>query len=210
MKVFDIGLIDFLEGLTFQEEVLQSVRSGRFHSALILCSHHPVITMGRAAARANVLASESQLSLQGIKVVQTGRGGDVTYHGPGQALVYPIWNLAFFKKDIHAYLRTLERFLIGLLGEFGISGTQRKGLTGVWVDDKKIASIGIAVKHWITFHGLALNIGAADLKNFSLVKPCGMDIAMTSVESVLGREVPRHAIQEALIRRFTHDQSYFA
>jgi len=207
-RVFNIGLIDFLKGLEFQQEVFEQVKHGYFSSALILCRHYPVITVGRSGKRENIKLSESQLHAQGVAVCQVSRGGDVTYHGPGQLMAYPICNLSFLKNDIHAFLRMLEQVVISLVEEFGIVAERKEGLTGVWVGNKKIASLGIAVSHWITFHGFALNVTQDDLQNFSFIRPCGMDIKMTSMESELGRKISCDALHEAMARRFPYDQSY--
>jgi lipoate-protein ligase B len=130
------------------------------------------------------------------------RGGDVTYHGPGQLMFYPILNLNYFKKDIHWFLRSLEKIAIDLLGEFGILANRVSGSTGVWLGNKKIASVGIAVKNWISYHGIAINIKRNDLENFSLIRPCGMDVKMTSLESQLHRDVQIDTIKAILINKF--------
>jgi lipoate-protein ligase B len=165
---------------------------------LIICQHYPVITLGRGADRKNILADERELKKRNIPVYEIERGGDVTYHGPGQLVVYPIYNLSFFQRDIHLFLRKLEEMAITVLEEFGISPQRLPGLTGVWVGEKKIASIGIAIKNWITFHGLAINIKQDDLANFSLVRPCGLDITMTSLETVLNKPVNLNSVRDTL------------
>jgi len=210
MKIFDLGLIDFNRALDFQKSVFEGVRNNKFPAAIILCQHHPVITMGRSSRKENILAQETQLKNMGITALKIERGGDVTYHGPGQLMVYPIFNLSCFRKDIHWFLRQLEEVAIQLLSEFGVEAVRINGATGAWYKDKKIASIGITVKKWITYHGLAINIKKDDLDNFSLIRPCGMDIMMTSLESILGREVEIAQIKETLNRRLQDDQSCFA
>lgn len=185
-EVFDLGLIDFSIALKFQKETFKAVKYNYLDSALILCQHYPVITLGRSADRNNILISDDELSQKGIQVFEVERGGDVTYHGPGQLMVYPILNLNYLKKDIHWYLRELEEIIIKFLTDFRIEAQRRLGLTGVWVGDKKIASIGIAIKNWITFHGISININEDDLSNFRFIKPCGLDIEMTSMETILG------------------------
>ncbi|MEW6100898.1 MAG: lipoyl(octanoyl) transferase LipB [Candidatus Omnitrophota bacterium] len=195
-KVVDLGLIDYSDFLKAQQKIFQQVKSEKIKSVLILCRHYPVITLGRLAKKENILISEEELSLRSIKICRTERGGDVTYHGPGQLMVYPILNLNYFKKDIHWYLRSLEQYAIELLDGFGVKARTRPGLTGAWVNDKKIASIGIAIKNWITFHGLAINVKHEDLVNFHLIRPCGMDIMMTSVEDILQREIEICTIKE--------------
>ncbi len=197
-KLFDLGLIDFKSALEFQKKVWLEVKSGLFDSAMILCQHYPVITLGRSARKENIRALDSQIKDKGIAIYEAERGGDVTYHGPGQLVVYPIVNLACFKKDIHLFLRNLEDLAIRLLNNFGLEGEKRKGFTGVWINDKKIVSVGVAVKNWITYHGLAINIKRNDLDNFSLIRPCGLDISMTSLESLLDRKVPIELVKSLI------------
>lgn len=209
-KVFDLGLVDFKKAWDFQKEVFFQVKNDRFKSALILCQHYPVITLGRSATRKNIFACDAELKNKGIKVYEIERGGDVTYHGPGQLTAYPIFNLNYLKKDIHWFLRYLEDIIIGCLSDLGTRAHRISGLTGVWVNKRKIASIGIAIKNWITFHGFTINIKKEDLTNFSLIRPCGMDIMVTSLESVLGYRIRVTQLKEILTRRLKNDQSAFA
>ena len=188
-EIFDLGLVDFKKSWNLQKEIFLKVKNGFLKSGLILCQHYPVITLGRSSNKKNILFPEEELKTRGIQIYEIGRGGDVTYHGPGQMIAYPIFNLNFFKKDIHFFLRYLEEIVIDLLGDFGINAQRRIGLTGVWVEQKKIASIGIAIRNWITFHGLSINIKKEDLANFRFIRPCGMDIEMTSLETVLERDI---------------------
>ena len=206
-KVFDLGLVDFKKAWDFQKEVFFQVKNGRLKSALILCQHYPVITLGRSAARKNIFACDAELKNKGIKVYEIERGGDVTYHGPGQLTAYPIFNLNYLKKDIHWFLRYLEGIIIGCLSDLGTRAHRISGLTGVWVNKDKIASIGIAIKNWITFHGFTINIKKEDLTNFSLIRPCGMDIMVTSLESVLGYRIRVNQLKKILTRRLKNDQS---
>ncbi len=201
-KIIDLGLIDFLEAWNFQKKTFEEVKSGKYESALIICRHNPVITLGRQAKRENILVDEGSLKEKGIALYSIERGGDVTYHGPGQITVYPIYNLNHLKKDIHWFLRRLEEVAIDFLADFGIIGLRRLGLTGVWVGDKKIASIGIAIKDWITFHGLTINIKEEDLSNFRLIRPCGMDVEMASMEAALNREIEINNTKSNLISSF--------
>lgn len=203
-EIFDLGLVDFKEFLEFQKGVFGYVKSGSFKSALVLCRHLPVITLGRRALMENIRVSEAELNSKGIQIYSIERGGDVTYHGPGQITAYPIFDLGRLKKDVHLFLRQLEQVVIDLLSDFGIKGIRCSGLTGVWVGKQKIASIGIAIRSWITFHGLSINIKKDDLDNFRLIRPCGMDIEMTSLETVLGRKIEAATIKDILIRRFEY------
>jgi len=201
-RVFNLGLVDFKKALQFQKEIFQEIKNNYFNGALILCQHYPVITMGRQASAENIRVSPLELRKRRIPVYEIERGGDVTYHGPGQLTVYPIFNLAYFKKDIHLFLRQLEGLVIDLLSDFGIKGLRYKGLTGVWIDKNKVASIGIAIRNWITFHGMSINIKRDDLHNFSLIRPCGMDIEMTSIETVLAKNMEIEPMKEIFTRKF--------
>lgn len=206
-NLFDLGLIDFKSAWDFQKSVFLQVKQNQIPSALILCRHKPTITIGRQGHKKNILAADEDLERLSIKIYEIERGGDVTYHGPGQLCVYPIVNLNYFKKDAHWFLRSLESLLLEVLAEFGIQAETRAGLTGVWIGEKKIASIGIAIKNWITFHGISLNIKRDDLANFSLIRPCGLDIIMTSMDNILGNELGIDKVKEALIKKLK--KTYF-
>ncbi len=194
--------MNYKDALWFQKEVFKAVHLGLEGPSLILCNHNPVITLGRTAKRENILFPELELEKKGIEVYETERGGGVTYHGPGQLIAYPIFNLARLKKDIHWFLRELEHIVIDLLATFGIQAKKNPDLTGVWLEKGKISSIGIAIKHWITFHGLSINLKKDDLDNFQLIRPCGMDIRMTSLESELNKEVDIEEVKKELIVKF--------
>jgi len=200
--VFDLGLVSFAQARQKQLEVFKCVSEGRIPSALIFCRHHPVITLGRRADANNIIAQPGLLSQKNIEILRIERGGEVTYHGPGQLTAYPIFNLNFFKKDLHWFLRRLEEAIIGCLSGLGVAAVARPGLTGVWVGDKKIASIGISVRKWTTFHGLSINVEEGDTPGFSLIRPCGMDIKMTSLEQALGKKTGFDHIKSGLTRRF--------
>lgn len=201
-EVFDSGLIDFTKSLQLQRSIFQQIKLGAIESALMTCRHNPVITLGRQARLDNILISDAELKLKNIQTCRIERGGDVTYHGPGQLIAYPIFNLGCYKKDINLFLRKLEEILINTLFLFGVKAVRIKGLTGVWVGNKKIASVGIAIKNWITFHGLSLNIKEDDLDNYNLIRPCGMDIKMTSLETVLGKNIEIDIVKVNLISKF--------
>lgn len=201
-EIFDLGLVNFEEAYLAQKKIFENVKAGKLDSALIFCRHYPVITLGRSSDRKNILAREEELQRKGIKILQIDRGGDVTYHGPGQLILYPILDLKFFKKDLHFALRNLETMVIDALGDLGVTANRLPGATGVWLGSKKIASIGIAVKNWITYHGVAINIKSSDLDNFSLIRPCGMDIMMTSLESSLGRQIEFDCVKKIIKGRW--------
>lgn len=163
--------------------------SGKAGDSLVFTEHEPVYTLGlRAGAAAHLLWDDAERARRGIGLEQTGRGGDITYHGPGQIVGYPIVSLAQ-SRDLHAYLRFLEQVVIDALAELGLAGTRRDGLTGIWIGPRKIAAIGVAARRWVTFHGFALNLDP-DLTPFSGIVPCGIPSAqgtVTSVAAELGR-----------------------
>ena len=198
-KVFDLGLLDYKQAWDFQRETFLSVRNGSLDSALILCRHYPAITMSRMSNRQNILLSEQELNNKGISLHTIERGGDVTYHGPGQITLYPVFNLEYFKKDIHWFLNNLEEVAIKALGLAGIKSGRSPGRTGAWVGNKKIASVGIAIKNWVTFHGLTINVSRHDLSNFSFIRPCGMDIEMTCAEKLLNRPVDISRLEKTVV-----------
>ena len=169
---------------------------------LLLLEHPPTITIGKKGSTGEILINKIKLKENGISVYEIGRGGKVTYHGPGQLVGYPILNLANYGKDLHLYLRNLEEVIIATLKKFGILATRKKGLTGVWVNDKKIASIGIQVKNWISMHGFALNVNC-DLGYFELIQPCGMESKiMSSLEVILKEKIELGDVIAKLIPSF--------
>jgi lipoyl(octanoyl) transferase len=175
--------MNFADALALQEEIVAQKREDPgFEDQLLLLEHDPVYTIGRTPDRSSLLGAD-HLPYQLFSI---NRGGQATYHGPGQLIGYPIVDLHRCGQDLHKYLRWLERLLIELLSQYGIAATQRGWLTGVWVGDRKIASIGVGVRHWITMHGFALNV-CGDLSPFSHIVPCGINnVAMTSMEMETG------------------------
>ena len=185
--------MDFLNALALQEKIVTQKREDRgLEDQLLLLEHEPVYTIGRTPDRSSLSATgrirAGELGAEHLPypLFSINRGGQATYHGPGQLIGYPIVDLRRSGQDLHKYLRWLERLLIELLSEYGIAATQRESLTGVWVKDRKIASIGVGVRHWITMHGFALNV-CGDLSPFSHIVPCGINnVAMTSIEMETG------------------------
>ncbi len=202
LKIIDLGLVDYLEAWNMQKDTLAKVISNELDSALILCRHYPVITLGRGAAQESLRFNNEWIRAQGVKLYNIERGGDATYHGPGQLTVYPVLNLGYLKKDIHWFLRELESLVISSLADLNLRVSRVDGFTGAWIGNQKIASIGIAIKHWVTYHGLSINIKRNDLVNFDLIKPCGMDIKVTSIEEELGRKVEIAEVKLSLLERF--------
>jgi lipoyl(octanoyl) transferase len=182
-----LGLLPYDEALDLQFAALAARAEGRVPDMLLLLEHPPVITLGRAADTDHVLASAAELTQRGIAVRETGRGGDVTLHSPGQLVGYPILDLRRRGRDVHRYLRDLEEVLIRALAGWGVSAARIPGATGVWVGNEKVAAIGVAVKRWVTCHGFALNV-CNDLTLFEMIVPCGLWASgVTSVERLLGR-----------------------
>jgi lipoyl(octanoyl) transferase len=188
-RLLDLGLIEYQKALTLQKTIVAEVISKKTPNTLILCEHPHVITFGRRAKHENLLASKDDLQRMGVKVSYVDRGGDVTYHGPGQVLLYPIFDLRSQTKDLHLYLRKLEEVVIRSLKEnFTLNACRKKGITGVCVGPYKVASIGIGVRHWVTYHGLALNVKARK-DFFKLIRPCGRDVPMASINDFFDEEV---------------------
>ena len=188
LEVRDLGLIPYAEALALQSDLVGRRRTGDVPDQLLLLQHPHVITLGTASSRSHVLADESRRRELGIDLVDVGRGGDVTYHGPGQLVGYPILDLKPDRKDVHQYLRDLEAVLVHTLDKMGIRGEPVPNLTGVWVDGRKIAAIGVRISSgWITSHGFALNV-SNDLSFFETIVPCGIqDVSVTSVSQELRR-----------------------
>ncbi len=182
IQVVSLGTVEYTTALELQRRLCQERRDGsRTDDLLLLLQHPPVVTLGRGTRSTSLPLSPELLRGLGFEVVEVERGGDVTLHGPGQLVGYPIFDLTHHRQDLHWYLRTLEAMLIDTLAAGGIAGRRREGLTGVWVEERKIASIGIHVKQWVTFHGFALNI-TTNLALFDRIVPCGIaGVEMTSI-----------------------------
>ncbi len=184
-----LGLVPYDDGLRIQERAVEQLRSGERPEQLLLLEHPHVFTLGRGADSSNIIANELQLQTNSVEVYETGRGGDVTYHGPGQLVGYPIINLRPDRCDVHRYVRDIEEVLIRTIAEFGVAGARIAGLTGVWVGNEKIAAIGVRIARWITSHGFALNVNT-DLEYFKMIVPCGItDKGVTSLSRLLGRQI---------------------
>lgn len=196
------GSLPYRSALALQEELLERRRQEN-EDILILLQHPPVITLGRGANEGNLLLPATELARRGVDLERVGRGGDVTYHGPGQLVGYPIVDLEPLGRDLHRFLRLLEETLIVTLAAFGLAGKRIAGRTGVWVEGEKVASIGVGVRRWVSWHGFALNVAADDLVGFAAIVPCGLPgVRMTSLERLLGRTVPLPQVEEEVIRSF--------
>jgi lipoyl(octanoyl) transferase len=204
LDVRRLGHVPYGEALALQAELVRARRAGSVGDTLLLLEHPHVITLGTGGVARHVLADEDTRQLLGIGLFETGRGGDVTYHGPGQLVGYPILDLKPDRRDLSRYLRDLEALLIEALGALGVASRRREGLTGVWTESGKIAAIGVRVSSgWITSHGFALNV-RTDLRYFETIVPCGIEgEEVTSVERELGRPVGMRAAEDAVVEAFT-------
>jgi len=201
-KVLNLGLVNYEKAYYLQKRLHKFRREGRIDDILILLEHEPVVTIGRGGKKDNILVSEEFLQSKGIRVFEIDRGGDVTLHCPGQLVGYPILDLKFHGENIHRYLRNLEEVIIRSLKVYGVDGQRIENHTGVWVGEKKIASIGIGIKGWVTFHGFSLNINS-DLSYFSLIRPCGFESrTATSMSEILGSPVEPKDFHYQLIEHF--------
>jgi lipoyl(octanoyl) transferase len=213
LLVVDLGTLSYAGALHFQREVARKRISGEIvDDVLLLVEHPPVVTLGRTAKGANLIVSPAFLASRGVELFEVERGGDITFHGPGQLVGYPIIDLKQHRKDLHWYLRQVEQALIDALDEFGITGDRVEKYTGVWVDAsrlplptsrRKIASIGVHARDWVTWHGFALNVNT-DLSFFDLIVPCGIaGVTMTSVARELQvGSVDMRTVREAVVRTF--------
>lgn len=198
-----LGLVPYGVAHEMQARFVEQRKQSEISDQFILLQHPHVITLGRAATRANILVDDATRSRLGIELFDTGRGGDVTYHGPGQLVGYPIIKLLGARQDIRRYVRDLEEVIIRAARDFGVESQPRSGdFTGVWVGDEKLAAIGIRISRWVTMHGFAFNI-TTDLNYFRLIVPCGIrGHGVTSLERLLGRRVEMSAVVESITRHF--------
>jgi lipoyl(octanoyl) transferase len=204
IHLLHLGRIPYAEGLALQQQVVAARKQNLIGDTLLLLEHPPVLTLGRNASRSNILASDEFLAQRGIELHEINRGGDVTYHGPGQLIGYPILDLREWKRDVHAYFNGIERCLIDALAVFGIAAHRipEKGYEGVWVRGEKIAAIGVHISRWITSHGFALNIDT-DLSFFKYIVPCGLTKPVCSLRS-LGCYASRDEVMSAVATSFAN------
>lgn len=204
IMVLDWGKTGYEAGLREQEALLKARLEGEGGDVLVLTEHEPVFTIGlRAGAERHLRWDAERRKAEGVEVFKTNRGGDVTYHGPGQLVAYPVVSLER-RRDLHAYLRFIEEVLIGTTARFGVVAGRRDGLTGIWVGERKVAAIGVAVRRWVAYHGLALNV-SANLDHFSGIVPCGIREAegtVTSLEVELGKAPTMEAVKAVLAEEF--------
>ena len=198
LEVRRLGRVRYGDGLELQERLVARRQAGEIPDQLLLLEHDPVFTLGRNARRENVLLPEEALRERGFEVFESGRGGDVTYHGPGQVVGYPILDLSPDRRDVHRYVRDLEEVMIRCCADYGIEAGRVEGLTGTWVGHDKIGAIGVRISRWVTSHGFALNV-STDLAPFDLIVPCGIPgRGVTSLERLLRRDVPLDEVMDRL------------
>jgi lipoyl(octanoyl) transferase len=206
LVVRHLGRVPYGPTLDLQAQLVADRQAGRIPDTLLLLEHDPVFTLGRNAKRENVLFPDGTLRARGFEVFEAGRGGDVTYHGPGQVVGYPILELPSHRRDVHRYVRDLEEVMIRTCTDYGLAATRVPGLTGAWVGDAKIGAIGVRIARWVTSHGFAFNV-STDLAPFDLIVPCGIrGRGVTSLETLLGRSVP---LAEAAARLAIHLAAVF-
>jgi lipoyl(octanoyl) transferase len=197
-----LGTVDYAEAHRLQKEMQAKRIAGEITDTVLLLEHPPVLTMGRSAKNQHVLAPPEVLEARGISVHDVGRGGDVTYHGPGQLVAYPIIDLKPDRRDVRKYMWSLEETMIRTCADFGLSATRVEGLNGAWIGERKVGAVGVRISRWVTMHGLALNVNS-DLTHFELIVPCGIqDKAVTSVSAELGRTVGVADALDPLARHF--------
>lgn len=198
-----LGLLPYAEALELQRALVEDRRAGRIPDTLLLLQHPHVITVGvRKGGAANIVGTPEQLAERGVDIFETGRGGDVTYHGPGQLVAYPILDLRPDRQDVHQYVRDLEEVMIGVCAAFGLSAAREPGLTGVWVGGDKIGAIGVRISRWVTSHGFAFNVNT-DLSFFQLIVPCGIrDRGVTSLQVLTGRAHHMPTVEHRVVEQF--------
>lgn len=206
LDVRRLGRVPYADALALQRSLVDERRAGRIPDTLLLVEHPHVLTLGVRGdgGRSHILATDEALASRGIEVHETGRGGDITYHGPGQIVGYPIIDLNPDRRDVHRYVRDLETVLIRTAADYGIDAGRIEGLTGVWVRDEKLAAIGVRIARWITSHGFALNV-TTDLDHFALIVPCGIaDRGVTSLSRLLGGPADPADVEFRVIEHFAN------
>jgi lipoyl(octanoyl) transferase len=204
IQIRRLGRVAYGTALELQKQLVEQRKAGTIPDQLLLLEHPPVITLGVKTRneRSHVVATSDVLEDEGVEVFESGRGGDVTYHGPGQLVGYPILDLHPDRCDVHRYVRDLEDVLIRAVTRFGVSSSRLPGLTGTWVGDRKLAAIGVRIARWVTSHGFALNV-STNLSHFGLIVPCGItDKGVTSIVELTGRSVPMSHVEDAVAQAF--------
>lgn len=204
----DLGFIDYKDAWDLQKSIHQYRAENKIDDIFFLLEHPHTYTLGKTADKKNLVGDKKYLDENNISVYDIDRGGDITYHGPGQIVGYPIINLTNWKQDTHKYLRSIEEIIIRVCNEYGLDAKRIEKLTGVWIDDRKICAIGIKVSRWITMHGFAFNINT-DLNLFNGIIPCGIsDKQVTSLSKELNREIILTQVKEKIIHHFMNEFNY--
>jgi lipoyl(octanoyl) transferase len=203
VQVRRLGLVPYADGLELQRALVDDRKAGRIPDTLLLLQHPHVVTIGvKKDGRSHIIATPEQLSSRGVEVFETGRGGDVTYHGPGQLVGYPIVDLNPDRRDVHRYVRDLEEVMIRVCAGYGIAAERIKGLSGTWIGDEKIGAIGVRISRWVTSHGFAFNV-TTDVEFFNLIVPCGIaDRGVTSLAAQLGRAPQMAEVEDRFVEEF--------
>lgn len=200
-RVHQLGLVDYGEGLRLQQELIAERKGGKIPDTLLLLEHPHVYTLGRNAQRANLLISHERMAQLGAELFETDRGGDITYHGPGQLVGYPIFDLTSHRRDIAWFMRSLEEVFLRVAKDYGIDAGRVAGAPGVWIGNEKLVALGVHISRWVTSHGFAFNV-SPDLGYFDHIVPCGLkDKGVTSLARLIGREV---SMDEAIERTIDH------
>jgi lipoyl(octanoyl) transferase len=203
LHVRRLGLVPYAEGLELQRALVEDRKAGRIPDTLLLLQHPHVVTIGvKKDGRSHILATPEQLSSRGVEIFETGRGGDVTYHGPGQLVGYPILDLNPDRRDVHRYVRDLEEVMIRVCAAYGLAADRIKGFSGAWISDEKIGAIGVRISRWVTSHGFAFNV-TTDVEFFNLIVPCGIaDRGVTSLAAQLGRAPEMTEVEDRFADQF--------
>ena len=204
LEIRRLGVVRYQDSLVLQRALVEAHRAGRVQDLLLLLQHPPVITLGVKGdgGRSNIVAEASRLARLGVEVSETGRGGDVTYHGPGQMIGYPIIDLRPDRCDVHRYVRDLEEVMIRVCADYRVTARRLDGLTGAWTGENKIGAIGVRISRWITSHGFAFNV-STNMDHFDLIVPCGIsNRGVTSLQRVTGRDISIGEVENAVVRHF--------
>ena len=204
LDVRRLGLVPYADGLELQRRLVEERKAGQIPDTLLLLQHPHVLTVGvKKDGREHILASPDRLSSLGVNVFETGHGGDVTYHGPGQLVGYPILDLNPDRRDVHKYVRDIEEVMIRVCADYGLQAGRVQGFSGAWIGDEKIGAIGVRISRWVTSHGFAFNI-TTDVQFFDLIVPCGIaDKGVTSLSRQLGLDVPMREVEDRFIAHFS-------
>ena len=201
-----LGRADYARTYALQQQLQRMRQDGEIGDVVITVEHNPVFTIGRSGSRTNIRVSEQERERSGIPVYEIDRGGDITYHGPGQLVCYPIIDLRGYRRDIKWYIASLEQGMIDLCADLGVAAKRRAGYPGVWVGERKIASIGVSVRHWVTMHGLAFNVDV-NREHFAMIDPCGLPIEMASLVDLVSDDLSMGRVTEGLLK---HMKSIFS